>query len=67
MACKSGQCKGFENLASLIGAGAKYKKLRTVAWRDIHNSGLTIAGAGSRWRPDNEYPVRFPLELGVLA
>ena len=31
MACKSGQCKGFENLASLIGAGAKYKKLRTVA------------------------------------
>lgn len=44
MACKSGQCKGFENLASLIGAGAKYKKLRTVAvsGETFHNSGSTI-------------------------
>ena len=30
MACKNGQCKGFENLASLISKGAAYKRIRFV-------------------------------------
>ena len=67
MACKSGQCKGFENLASLIGAGAKYKKLRTVAvsGETFHNSGSTIVQElAFTLAAGHEYLVRLT-ELGV--
>ena len=44
MACKNGQCKGFENLASLISKGAAYKRIRfvNVSGEIFHNSGSTI-------------------------
>ena len=44
MACKNGQCKGFENLASLISKGAAYKRSRfgNVSGEIFHNSGSTI-------------------------
>ena len=44
MACKNGQCKGFENLASLILKGAAYKRIRfvNVSGEIFHNSGSTI-------------------------
>ena len=44
MACKNGQCKGFENLASLIAKGAAYKRIRfvNVSGEIFHNSGSTI-------------------------
>ena len=44
MACKNGQCKGFENLASLISKGAAYKRIRfvNVSGESFHNSGSTI-------------------------
>ncbi len=67
MACKSGQCKGFENLASLIGAGAKYKKLRMVAvsGETFHNSGSTIVQElAFTLAAGHEYLVRLT-ELGV--
>ena len=44
MACKNGQRKGFENLASLISKGAAYKRIRfvNVSGEIFHNSGSTI-------------------------
>ena len=44
MACKNGQCKGFENLASPISKGAAYKRIRfvNVSGEIFHNSGPTI-------------------------
>ena len=44
MACKNGQCKGFENLASLISKGAAYKRIRfvNVSGEIFHNSGSMI-------------------------
>ena len=44
MACKNGQCKGFENLVSLISKGAAYKRIRfvNVSGEIFHNSGSTI-------------------------
>ena len=44
LACKNGQCKGFENLASLISKGAAYKRIRfvNVSGEIFHNSGSTI-------------------------
>ena len=44
MACKNGQCMGFENLASLISMGAAYKRIRfvNVSGEIFHNSGSTI-------------------------
>ena len=44
MACKNGQCKGFENLGSLISKGAAYKRIRfvNVSGEIFHNSGSTI-------------------------
>ena len=44
MACKNGQCKGFENMASLISKGAAYKRIRfvNVSGEIFHNSGSTI-------------------------
>ncbi len=55
MACKNGQCKGFENLASLISKGAAYKRIRfvNVSGEIFHNSGSTIVQelAILRWLP----------------
>lgn len=44
LACKNGQCKSFENLASLITKGARYKRVRfvNVSGEIFHNSGSTI-------------------------
>ena len=67
MACKNGQCKGFENLASLISKGAAYKRIRfvNVSGEIFHNSGSTIVqelaftlGAG------HEYVVKL-MEQGL--
>ena len=67
MACKNGQCKGFENLASLISKGAAYKRIRfvNVSGEIFHNSGSTIVQElAFTLAAGHEYVVRL-MEQGL--
>ena len=67
MACKNGQCKGFENLASLISKGAAYKRIRfvNVSGEIFHNSGSTfVQDLAFTLAAGHEYVVKL-MEQGL--